>query len=138
MAAGATMPIFQQHYTVPEANALLPQLRQWLAHLQEVDRRYSASRERVHEGLEKRLYDAGGRDLAAHYGLWVQWRRCAETILAAGVQIKDLDRGLVDFPHLLPDTGDEVFLCWELSEPAVRYWHSIDAGYAERRPIADD
>lgn len=133
------MSRFDRHFTVAEANALLPQLRRWLADLQELDQRYTASMGEVSERLKQKLrYDAGGRELAAHFGLWLAWREAATKILAAGIQIKDLDRGLVDFPHLRPDTGEEVLLCWELSEPAVRYWHTVDGGYAGRRPIRDD
>jgi len=132
------MTIFQHHYTVAEANAMLPQLRRWLATLQDLDHRYAASKELLSERLDKRRYDVGGPELAQHYGLWMEWREAAEKIVVAGIQIKDLDRGLVDFPHLRPDTGDEVLLCWELSEPAVKYWHPVDSGYAGRRPISGD
>ncbi len=132
------MPIYDHHFTVAEANALLPQLRRWLAALQALDQRYAASREQLFERLDKRRYDAGGPELARHYGLWLEWRAAAEKIVTAGVQIKDLERGLVDFPHLLADSGDEVLLCWELSEPEVRYWHTIDSGYGGRRPLAGE
>ncbi len=50
-----------------------------------------------------------------------------------GVQIKDFDRGLVDFPHLRD--GREVFLCWELEEDDVEFWHDIDGGYAGRERL---
>jgi hypothetical protein len=50
-----------------------------------------------------------------------------------GVQIKDFDRGLVDFPHLRD--GREVFLCWELDEDDIAFWHDIDGGYAGRERL---
>ncbi len=50
-----------------------------------------------------------------------------------GVQIKDFDRGLVDFPHLRE--GREVFLCWELDEDDITFWHDIDDGYAGREHL---
>ena len=52
---------------------------------------------------------------------------------AAGLQAPD--RGLVDFPAVMD--GEEVYLCWLLDEPAVDHWHSIEAGFAGRRPLAD-
>jgi hypothetical protein len=54
-------------------------------------------------------------------------------IQGLGVQIKDFDRGLVDFPHLRE--GREVFLCWELDEDDIAFWHDIDAGYAGRERL---
>ena len=50
-----------------------------------------------------------------------------------GVQVKDFDRGLLDFPHILD--GREVFLCWELDEDDIEFWHDIDAGYAGRERL---
>jgi hypothetical protein len=50
-----------------------------------------------------------------------------------GMQIKDFDRGLVDFPHLRD--GREVFLCWELDEDDIDFWHEIDDGYAGRERL---
>ena len=50
-----------------------------------------------------------------------------------GVQIKDLDIGLIDFPTLY--RGEEVLLCWKLDENDIEYWHSLDDGFRGRRPI---
>ena len=52
-----------------------------------------------------------------------------------GVQVKDLDRGLIDFPARHPQTGDTVLLCWELGEPEVAYWHELETGFAGRKPL---
>ena len=50
-----------------------------------------------------------------------------------GVQVKDLDRGLLDFPSLLD--GQTVLLCWKLGEAAIEHWHTLEAGYEGRQPI---
>jgi hypothetical protein len=63
----------------------------------------------------------------------------AENVLALeelGVQVKDLDSGLVDFPARRGD--EEVLLCWRLGEPEVAYWHGLDDGFAGRRPLPLD
>ncbi len=52
-----------------------------------------------------------------------------------GIQIKDVRRGLVDFPHM--KDGREVFLCWVLGEDSISYWHELSAGYAGRQPIKE-
>ena len=48
----------------------------------------------------------------------------------AGVQVKDLDRGLVDFPARHPESGDLVLLCWHLGEERVAFWHGLEEGFA--------
>jgi len=54
---------------------------------------------------------------------------------AAGVQVKDLDRGLVDFPARHPDSGELVLLCWHLGEDRVAFWHGLEEGFAGRKPL---
>ena len=49
------------------------------------------------------------------------------------IQLKDLDRGLLDFPSLFE--GREVFLCWEKDEPSITHWHDLEAGYGGRQPL---
>lgn len=61
--------------------------------------------------------------------------RCVEQIQAAGVLVKDLDRGLLDFPALRDD--EEILLCWQVGEDEIRYWHGVDEGFAGRKRIDD-
>ena len=61
--------------------------------------------------------------------------RCIEQIQAAGVLVKDLDRGLLDFPALRE--GEEVLLCWHVGEDEIRYWHGVDEGFAGRKPLGE-
>jgi len=58
---------------------------------------------------------------------------CIERIQAAGVLIKDLDRGLLDFPAFRE--GEEILLCWHVGEDEIRYWHGLDEGFAGRKPL---
>ena len=53
-----------------------------------------------------------------------------------GVLVKDLDRGLVDFPALR--RGEEVLLCWQVGEPEVAFWHGLEEGFAGRKPLPLD
>jgi hypothetical protein len=52
---------------------------------------------------------------------------------ATGVQVKDLDMGLLDFPCVVD--GRTVLLCWKLGEKGITHWHGVDEGFAGRKPI---
>jgi hypothetical protein len=62
--------------------------------------------------------------------------RAAEGLQRLGLLVKDLDRGLVDFPAL--HNGEEVLLCWQVGEDEVGYWHGVDEGFAGRKPLPLD
>ena len=59
--------------------------------------------------------------------------RCVEALHALGLLVKDLDEGLVDFPARRGD--EEVLLCWRLGENEVGFWHSVEDGFAGRKPL---
>jgi hypothetical protein len=52
---------------------------------------------------------------------------------AHGVQVKDMDRGLIDFPAEVD--GEDALLCWDVGEPGIAFWHSPVDGFAGRRPL---
>jgi hypothetical protein len=127
------MPLrFRKHYTVEEARALLPQVRRWLQQLAQSRRQFQECESHLNDLLSTGA-DCGGE--------WVN--RLARTTADLGsvveefekreIQIKDLDRGLLDFPAIL--SGKEVFLCWEQDEENIEFWHELDAGYAGRQPL---
>ena len=60
---------------------------------------------------------------------------CAEELEDVGAFLQDWSQGIVDFPALL--AGREVCLCWQYGEPRVGYWHELDAGFPQRRPIEE-
>jgi hypothetical protein len=61
--------------------------------------------------------------------------QCVERIQSAGVLVKDLDQGLLDFPSLRE--GEEVLLCWHVGEDEIEYWHGLEEGFAGRKRIED-
>jgi hypothetical protein len=63
-------------------------------------------------------------------------RSALDAITEHGVQIKDLDTGLIDFPTLY--RGQEVLMCWRIDEPDIAFWHDLTAGFRGRKPIDDD
>jgi len=123
---------FQKHYTRDEARALLPQIRQWL-------KRLSGLREQLREH-DQRLASllAGGNDaggVMANQGVHTlaDIKETLGEFQKREIQIKDLDRGLIDFPAILRDK--EVFLCWEQDEEDIEFWHDLHSGYAGRERL---
>jgi hypothetical protein len=68
-------------------------------------------------------------------GIVDQMAAAVARIDALGITLRDLERGLIDFPALV--AGRQVWLCWELGEDAVGYWHELDTGFGSRRPLID-
>lgn len=62
-----------------------------------------------------------------------QLKTVVEQIHETGCLVKDLDKGLVDFPTLF--RGEEVYLCWKMDEPGIGFWHGVDEGFAGRKQI---
>jgi hypothetical protein len=126
-------PSFRKLFTVEEANGLLPKLRELL---QDIALHRDALREKsIH--LEPILQAAGGNGggrIGSEYGVEAYRLYLAiSRIQALGVILKDLDMGLLDFPH--EREGRIVFLCWHHPEERVAFWHEIEAGYAGRQPL---
>ena len=123
---------FKKHYTVEEARALLPSIREWLEDLakfrDEVDRY-----EKRLEGLLAPGADLGGEVVNRSVRSLVSMREILFEFFRREILIKDIDRGLVDFPALI--AGKEVFLCWEKSEEDIGYWHDLDTGFAGREHL---
>lgn len=123
---------FSKHYTLAEARALLPQFRVWLPQLQRL-RRDLASYD---QSTEPRLTD--GDDFGGgKVNQWVRnlsaFKQLLEEFNRREIQVKDLERGLIDFPAI--QAGREVFLCWELEEDDITHWHDLDSGYAGRERL---
>ncbi len=123
---------FRHHYTREEARALLPQVRRWLEELLQ-DRHEAEKLDRRLEAPLAAGQDMGGTMVNRSVSLLAKMRGVFLEFHRRDIQIKDLERGLLDFPALI--NGREVFLCWEKDEDDIEYWHDIDAGFAGREPL---
>jgi hypothetical protein len=126
-------PSFPRLFTVEEANALLPKLRELL---KDIAVHRDAIREKAAhlEPILKASASNGGGKTGSEYGVKAYNLYLAiERIRELGVLLKDLDTGLLDFPH--EKDGRIVFLCWHPPEEKVGYWHEIQDGYRGRRPL---
>jgi hypothetical protein len=129
-------------FTQEEANELLPEVRALVERLVEERRALVALGEEL-EAMQALIGGNGGSLDPSRIGELQEAVAQAAAGLTAlvdelhelGVQVKDLDRGLVDFPARHPERGDIVLLCWELGETEVAHWHGTDAGFAGRKPL---
>jgi hypothetical protein len=126
---------FQKHYTLAEARALLPQVRRWLGLLAE-RRGQLHEQEKALQQLMSPGLDVGGPVVNAWLCTLVSIQQLLLEFYRRDIQIKDLERGLLDFPTLRD--GKEVFLCWEKSEQDIEFWHDLESGYAGREKLEED
>jgi hypothetical protein len=130
----------ERHFTPEEANAALEEVRP-VAEALVAHRRAMAVAATRQARLVQRIAGNGGDfDPQEPRTIGEQFEReaqavseCVEELERLGVLVKDLDRGLVDFPALRGD--DEVLLCWQVGEDEVAYWHGLEEGFAGRKPL---
>jgi len=123
---------FNKHYTLEEARTLLAPVRSWLERLNDLRRELERCDKRL-TSLMNPGHDVGG-DLV---NKWIRMLAGMQEVLLEfqkrEIQIKDLERGLIDFPAIIG--GREVFLCWEQDEEDIEFWHDLDSGYAGRQRL---
>ncbi len=122
-------------FTIQEANALLPSVRVILAKIQRAHRRLAEYRDEARKAAEAAEQGGGGiADGVAYANILTDLTSQMSELDTLGVQLKDFERGLVDFPSLRD--GRVVLLCWQLGEgDELEWWHDVDAGFAGRTPL---
>jgi hypothetical protein len=122
----------ERHYTVEEANELLPKVKPLLQKLR--DAKDLLIDDDAHGTLSEAAPGNGGGDPGRQVGeAFLEVRRLLGALEEAGIVVRDIDRGLIDFPAVRD--GSEVYLCWELGEDDISYWHDLDSGYRGRQPL---
>ena len=124
-------------FTVDEANALLPRIRMKLEliklHYETVGRLREPARAAAAASDRGGGMEGGTAYVQALYDIG----KLTVEITDAGVQLKDYERGLIDFPSMRD--GRIVLLCWQLGEPDnIRWWHEVEAGFAGRQPLEEN
>ncbi|HKP19504.1 MAG TPA: DUF2203 domain-containing protein [Gaiellaceae bacterium] len=130
----------ERRFTPEEANAALAEVRPLVERMVEAKQAMDRAQERRDE-LGLRISGNGGgippAELAeantAVEERTSQLGAIVDEIHALGVQVKDLDTGLVDFPSMRD--GEDVLLCWRLGEDEIAYWHGLEDGFAGRQPL---
>jgi hypothetical protein len=130
-------------FTLDEAQSLLPVVESLLKRALE-DKQSAEEVESEMAGLAQRIYLSGGMRVDAtavakqRAEMEASMKRVRESIAeidSIGVQVKDLDGGLLDFPCRVDD--QVVLLCWRMGEPSIEHWHTLEAGFQGRQPLDD-
>ena len=131
MASSSEIKIF----TLQEANALLPSVKIIVAKIQRAHRGLNAYRDEVKKASEAAEQGGGGMTYGIAYAaLLTELTVQLSELESLGVQLKDFERGLIDFPSLRE--GRIVLLCWQMGEgDELEWWHDVDAGFAGRTPL---
>jgi len=122
-------------FTLAEAQSLLPRVRSLLA---EIGAKWDHMRKlnpEVQKARDKASFDGYSQSGVEYIESVSQLMFLIHQIKDMGVLLKDADRGLCDFPYLRQ--GRVVYLCWQLGEDQIRYWHDIETGFAGREPLDD-
>jgi hypothetical protein len=124
----------ERHYTLAEASAARAWVAERVSWVRDARARLVALGPRVGDALEALPANAGGaypgRDVARSL---VELSRAVGELEAVDIVLRDVDRGLVDFPSLRD--GEEVYLCWLVDESEIGFWHEPEAGFSGRRPL---
>ena len=141
MSSSSNEPI--KTFTVDEANALLPLVRPLIGRLQGLQRSMAAINRQLEESARKVSAGNGYPIQSLKQEIERLSKRAPELVErfesalkqleALGCQLKDLETGLGDFYGL--HDGQLIFLCWKLGEDRIRFWHTLEDGYAGRRPL---
>lgn len=124
-----------RHYTVDQANAALPFVRERIEALRGA--RDGLNDQEARAALaEAGPENGGGTAGRVISGAFLAMRSALYELREMEVVLRDLDRGLVDFPSIRGE--QEVYLCWQEGEDDVAFWHEPEAGFDGRRPLADD
>jgi hypothetical protein len=122
-------------FSLEEANELLPQVRRMLVSIRRAHRRLQALQEAAKHAAEGAEQGGGGMPDGARYiTMLMQLASHTSELDSLGVQLKDYERGLIDFPSLRD--GRVVLLCWHLGEgEQIEWWHDVETGFAGRQPL---
>lgn len=124
--------IHERHFTREEAEALLPVVEPLLVELR--DAKDSLTDAEAHTVLADASGENGGGSAGRQVGeAFLRVRGVLTQLNDHGIVIRDIDRGLIDFPAIRD--GEEVYLCWHLGEDGITAWHGLDEGFAGRQPL---
>ena len=133
-----------RRFYLSEAESLLPEVSRLIQKAVELKAECQEAEDSI-ETMNQKVMLAGGMIVDRDRAKALRARRdetleelkaAVESIHEQGCLVKDLDKGLVDFPTLF--RGREVYLCWKMDEPGIGFWHGVEEGFAGRKQIDQD
>jgi hypothetical protein len=135
-----------RHFTVGDVEALIPTLERIFIDVLQIRaglRGIEAQLERANVRMSREELlesDDGPPDVRRAKALFRAFYEALsdeiDRVRALGGEVKDVETGLVDFPGTR--LGEGILLCWRLGEKKLGYWHTVDGGFASRKPIDED
>jgi hypothetical protein len=123
----------QKHFTLDEASQALARIKAQVEQIPKLKRQL----DRLGYDPYKKCYTLGSLDSLKPFPPPMEELAALVTKLHnLGIIVKGLDEGLIDFPHRRAN-GDEVYLCWKVGEDALAFWHTVQDGFAGRRPLKE-
>lgn len=123
---------YEHHFTREEANQAIDEILPILQSLR--DAKDLLTDEEAHEVLTAAAPTNGGGEQGVQIGnSFLQVQKLLTSLQEMGILIRDIDRGLIDFPAIKDDR--EIYLCWQIGEESVENWHELDSGFSEREPL---
>lgn len=120
-------------FTLEQANMLIPQVDQLLIEMIDLRAKIVAGGSDLESVLRQAGGNGGSKKASEHVLMLQHFNACLTTLQELGVELKDLDQGLVDFPSYRE--GQLVYLCWKRGEDRIRFWHGLESGFAGRQPL---
>ena len=121
------------YFSLEEANTALEIIRPLMDEVQKIRQKILTTQPETWSAIERSAGNGGNPALSKLVKSFDRLDDLLHKILATGVQIKDINTGLMDFSALRQ--GREVYLCWKYGEEKIEFWHEIEAGFAGRQPI---
>ena len=122
-------------FTLAEAQGLLPRLRSLLEEVSEIWNRIRELNPDIQKARDASAFDGFSKSGAEYVEAVSHLMLLIHQIKDMGVLLKDADKGLCDFPYMRQ--GRVVYLCWQLGEERIEYWHDIETGFSAREPLDD-
>ena len=120
------------HFTLTEAEQMLPEVIKITSRMRDLKQQLDA------KGYDIRMHrhfgGVGANGLKAFPDQMEELIRLYQDLNTKGVILKDIERGLIDFP-CIRHNGEEVYLCYMLGESSIEYWHPIQEGFPGRKSI---
>jgi hypothetical protein len=120
-------------FTLAEAESLLPRLRFLLGEIGQEWNHIRALSPKVQKARDNAAWDGSSKAGVDYVESVSHFLALIHQIQDLGVLVKDVDKGLCDFPYRR--NGRVVYLCWQLGEDRIGYWHEVDTGFAGREPL---